>query len=384
MNLTRVLALTFFGFTTITTVRLAFAEWAGVGESSSEYYEHLAELDPAPARAALGHAVEANPRSSSAWIALGLAAEREGDFPEAERSLLQAARVDRQYLPAWTLASFYFRRNNAPAFWPWAQRAAALSHDDVQALLKLCDLLEPQLQPGEVLDRLGESPRLERAYLDFLIRENRLGSAQQVARRILVAHAPIDTPRLMDFTDRQLHAGHVPAALEIWNALAAARLFRFSPIGPSMPLTNGDLNSAPTGEGFDWRLPPAEGLNAEWHDSRLTFYFSGTQPETCAVLEQFLALDSRRYRLGVKYARSYRLRFEYSSAGMPSPTGMRWTLDSDEGSTLPPSETWRPAEWIFTGYPESTGRLRLVYQREPGTTRAEGRFEIRNLKLEAL
>ncbi len=333
----------------------------------------MAELDPAHARAALHHAIEVNPRSSSAWIALGLAAEHEGDFPEAERSLLQAARVDRQYLPAWTLANFYFRRDNAHAFWPWAQRAAALSYNDLRSLLKLCDLLESR--PGEVLERLGESPRLDRAYLDFLIRENRHADAQQVARKMLALRAPVDTPRLVDFTDRQLRAGHVPAALEIWNTLAAARLIRFSPIASSRPLTNGELKSAPTGAGFDWRLSSAEGMSAEWRDSRLTFFFSGTQPEACTVLEEFVALDSRGYRLS----------FEYSSGGMPSPTGIRWALNTVEGPALAPSETWRPAEWIFTSPPDSTPSvLRLVYRREPGTIRAQGQFDIRNLRLEAL
>jgi tetratricopeptide (TPR) repeat protein len=82
----------------------------------AEFEQIRAELDPGRARQALDRAVGANPRSSAAWIELGLLEEADDDFPAAECSLRQAERIDHQYLPAWTLANFYFRRADHAQF----------------------------------------------------------------------------------------------------------------------------------------------------------------------------------------------------------------------------------------------------------------------------
>ena len=121
-------------------------------------------------------------RSSAALIDAGLLAEESGDYASAEHSLLEAARIDRQHLPAWSLANFYLRRGDAASFWTWARRAAALSYHEPTLLLRLCDELESR--PAVVLERIGDTPRIHRAYLDFLIGRNRLSDAQEVARRM--------------------------------------------------------------------------------------------------------------------------------------------------------------------------------------------------------
>jgi len=124
----------------------------------------------------------ARPHSSAALIDAGLLAEEAGDYAGAEGSLLEAARIDRQHLPAWSLANFYFRRGDPASFWTWARRAAVLSYHEPTLLLRLCDELEPR--PAVVLERIGDTPRMHRAYLDFLIGRNRLSDAQEVARRM--------------------------------------------------------------------------------------------------------------------------------------------------------------------------------------------------------
>jgi hypothetical protein len=314
-------------------------------------------------QAIVGVPSDAPPRLSAAWIARGLAAEAEGKFVEAEGALLEAARVDRQYLPAWTLANFYFRRENQNSFWPWAQRAAALRDHELPPLLKLCDLMDSR----RVLDRLGDSPHLERAYLDFLIREGRLEDAQSAARRMLDRGDTADTARLLDLTDRQIYAGHGPAALEVWDQLAENRLIPFAPIDRRHPLTNGDLEVLPMGQGFDWRLLAA----GEWRKPGLRFSFSEGTPS--GLMEQFVFLDGPRWRL----------RFEYWTAGMPSPTGIRWALGANEGSPLLPAAAWRESESVW---PVAAGlhRLILLYRREPGTIPARGQLEVRNMRLEVL
>jgi tetratricopeptide (TPR) repeat protein len=369
----------FFGWAAFEAIRLAVAETAfredtpqavkravaiQGGTPSAEFEEHLAELDVADARGSLERAVAMNSRSSGAWMSLGILEDSAGDPASAERFLLKAARVDRQYLPAWTLTNFYFRRGNRELFWEWANRAAALTYDEFPPLLSLCDQFEPD--PARMLAHLGDVRRLRPPYLAFLISENRLDAAQQVARAMSEDRA--NDPYLINLADRQLGAGNIDAAIELWNVASG-----LGPIGPSSGsiLTNGNLARVPLNLGFDWRLGQAEGVASNWRPSELIFNLSGSQPETCVLLEQTICLVPGHFRL----------RFDYMTRDAPS-AGIRWSLDKVEGPVLEPSERWREGEFAV---PRTRGlaHLKLFYRREPGTTRAEGRIEIRNVRLEA-
>lgn len=375
--------LVFFGFAGSLAAGLATAElvferdtvdavrWAA-SMNNTAYRQRWAELEPARAEEALRGALSADPRASAVWIELGLRAERSGDWREATQDLAQAARVDRQYLPAWTLANYSFRRGDAAGFWPAAARAAALAYDDLRPLLELCDRMEPDA--GIALARLGPSARLERAYLDLLIGKNRLEAAQTVARSMLARPGPENTARLTDFADRLIAAGRETPALEIWNGLG-----KFAILDPAhgAVLTNGGFATAPSGAGFDWRITAPPGLPGRWNPSRMSFSFSGSEPEDCALLEQWAPLAVRRYRLG----------FEYQTAGMPQPTGLRWAITPRDGAGyrsqgFDSAPTWQEGRWSFASGQAGLARVRLLYRREPGTTRAEGRLELRHVGLE--
>jgi tetratricopeptide (TPR) repeat protein len=159
---------------------------------------HLARFESAPEE--LRTAVRLNPRLSSAWIHLGLDAEADGNLQDAETELLRAARVDHLYLPAWTLANFYFRRSDAPKFWLWAKQAAKLTYDDYRPLLRLADALDTS--PSRVATRLGDGEPLLRAYLDLLINAHRLDAAREVAGLLAARHDPADRDRLAAFAER--------------------------------------------------------------------------------------------------------------------------------------------------------------------------------------
>jgi tetratricopeptide (TPR) repeat protein len=368
----------FFACATVAAIRLAAAETIAHQDTpeavaraialqwpapEAELEQTLAELDPEHAREALGRATGANPQSSAAWIALGLLEETRGVPSLAERSLVEAARVDHEYLPAWTLANFYFRQAKRDQFWGWAERAAALTHDDFRPLLRLCDQFEPD--PTRMLAHFGDVRRLRAPYLDFLIGENRLDAAQQVARGMLDDRA--NDPHLIDLADRQLRAENAAAAIELWNAASG-----FPPIEPlaGRILTNGDLARAPLNLGFDWRVAQTDGVAQSWRPSELIFTFSGSQPEACVLLEQMVCLVPGRFHL----------RFEYLTSDA-SPTGVHWSLDNNEGPQIEPRSQWTEGAFDL---PRARGLrdLRLIYRREPGTTRTEGRIELRNLRLE--
>jgi hypothetical protein len=341
------------------------------------YFERLAELDGDRASDFLDAALRANTRQSSIWIAKGLAEERAKAPAAAERDLLQAAFFDHQYLPAWTLANFYFRQNRPAGFWVWARRAAALTYDDFRPLLALAQAMEAD--PRVALEDLGggeASPlraRLLDSDLDYLVEQSRLGEAQQVARLLLARKSPADTARLLEFDQRQIQAGHARDALEVWNGVWN------DPDGSAG--ANGDLTRAPSGIAFDWRLNRSEGFSSAWQPGELTFDLSGQQLESCALLERVVALDP---------SRRYRLRFEYVTSGLASPTGLAWELDGEPARSLPPASAWQAGEAVLALRPSPAvdrlrlAKLRLLYRREPGTIRAPGEIQLRHVSLEAL
>jgi len=366
----------FFGLVALTAVRLGVAETIfredtaeaikraiAIAGPVAAYEERLAEVDAAAGRQALELAVAANPRASGAWIELGLIEEGDGEFAAAERSLLEAAAVDHQYLPAWTLANFYFRRANREKFWVWADRAASLTYDDFRPLLRLCG--EFEADPNRMLAHFKDLRRMQPRYLDFLIAGGRLDAAEQVAKGMWNDRA--NDPLLIDLADREVRAGNAIPAIELWNAASG-----FRPIDPSQGriLTNGDLARAPLNLGFDWRLVETVGVAETWRPSELVFTFSGSEPEACAVLEQIIYFVPRHFRL----------RFDYLT-GAVAPSGVRWALDNSAGAPLQARGSWSEGSFDI---PRTRGlaHLRLVYQREPGTTRTQGRIEFRNLRLE--
>ena len=95
------------------------------------------EYEGGDSRPLLEEIARLNPDSSAPRIRLGLDAEVRGDLAGAERWLLEAARVDRQYEPRWTLANFYFRQRKLDRFWKWIRSALEVSYGDRTAAFDL-------------------------------------------------------------------------------------------------------------------------------------------------------------------------------------------------------------------------------------------------------
>jgi tetratricopeptide (TPR) repeat protein len=232
----------------------------------------------------LREAVRVNPRSTSARIRLGLAQESAGEHAAAERSLLEAARFDRQHLPAWTAANYYFRRDRHEEFWAWASLAAERTYDDFRPLLRLMDTV--QAHPAAVLARIhaGRNQQaLERAYMRYLVAERRLDDAEWIAARL--AAEPFNRASIADLVDRDLHAGRIANALQLWNRIDS----NLDPLRDRI-LTNGDFETRPSGVAFDWHLRSCEGATSRWSPRRVEFEFTGAQPDHCVLLEQTIPI----------------------------------------------------------------------------------------------
>jgi hypothetical protein len=345
---------------------------------NASYSQRLADLAPGGEAQFLAKALEVNPRLTSARIALGLLQERSGTFASAEKTLLQAAHYDRQYLPAWTLANFYFRRANVDSFWQWARSAAQLNYDNPRPLLRLASLGEHD--PVIVLDRLQGGDNLPYAYLDYLIGAGRLDAAQALVPGLLGAKV-VRKNQLLDLTTRQLQAGNVSWALKTWNALCGV-----APTCASLDPEHGPLLSAgfetPAGlegmdsVGFHPSLLSSPGITAAGNPQETIFSFDGSQPDVGPLFEQPVPAPRRG-------GKRYRLQYEYKS----SATGAHWSMAGFDSAVLSPQQDWKRGEWTVLPAPEA-GRddlrvlkLRLVYRREPGTIPAQGELRLRNLQL---
>jgi hypothetical protein len=355
--------------------------------SQAVYHFRLGVLtaDKYPARsiAALQRAVALNPSDAASWIELGLRLERNGKADAAERCLLRAAEVDRQYLPRWTLANFYFRRNDTEKFWTWARSSAEMVYGDAAPLFRLCGQV---LEDGRLIERLGiVRPEVRVDYLAYLLGHGRPEAIMPAVRKVMEQDRKEDVPVLLAACDRLLDERRVQEAVEVWNGLAQRRNIPSGTVdtegGPI--LTNGAFAAAPSSHGFDWRLPATDGVSAsgEENPTGLRLTFSGSQPENCEVLAQFLPVREKT---------SYELKFTYRTSGIGPGTGLRWRVMEASGGVLAEGDSLSSEEQkedrisFRTPAGRRLARIALEYRRAAGTTRAAGFVALRHVDVRSV
>jgi tetratricopeptide (TPR) repeat protein len=349
--------------------RLAVADWffrantsasvakaAAIDPDNAAYHAWLAEIEEHDGRdptAELETAARLNPSDSAVRIRLGLRAESQRDFASAEKYLLEAAQIDKLFAPRWTIANYYFRTGESDKFWPWAGQALEMGYGDLRPLFELCWRVnkQPHILPRQHAV-LGQ-------YLSFLMAQDHLEAAGPVADRFLDQPEPSDTAVVLNYCDRLIERQSIAAAVDVWNKLCARKLVPFPALNPDrgLALTNGDFRFVPLQQGFDWRTTqdPEISVTRAQSPPELRFHLSGKQPEHCELLSQFVPLAA---------GRRYSFRFEYKTAI----SGLSW------GATLLPADDWKRQEVSLS----SPGKLALLYDRAPGSTRAEGEIWLRN------
>jgi len=321
------------------------------------------DYDGADSRALTEKIAALNPYSSAPRIKLGLAAEVLGRRASAERWLLDAAAVDRQFEPRWTLANFYFRGDAQDDFWKWIRLALEVSYGDRTPAFDLCWRLSADAE--EILKRaIPERREVTAAYLVYLSQTKRLEAVTAVARRLAAYHDESDLPLLYGASDQLIEAGS-RAALEVWKLTGQS-----APAG----VFNGDFAATPLNHGFDWRLmewPGVTHVNLSAPAGH-RIALNGQQPESCPLLRQVLSVAA---------GRRYVLRWETRTVGIKSPSGLEWRV-AGQHSALLPSEDWTAGEVTLVAG-DWFADLALVYQRPVGEPRAEGNVELRHVRMEA-
>ena len=343
---------------------------------SAEYQVRLADLRRASGLAFtsnLAAAVRSRRADSRLWIQLGLAEEQDGDFKSAETSLLRGATLGRDYETRWTLTNFYFRRADRDQAVLWA--CAVLSIPGVEAGPVFSLLANFPAKPDCILsDRFSgpESARL--GYLQWLISKSELDAASPVADLLSRKRYPESVLPLLDYCDRLLFAGKGRLAARLWNSMSNQDLVS-APIPAIGAVTDDGLRLADPPHGFAWRTLPVPGAGFLPLHPGLQISLSGTQPDSCELLFQWVLLEP-----GPAHA----LRYRYASSGIGIGSGLHWKITAPSGLNGPGISVRDPEtdfhdhgatedSVYFNGPPGgSLIHVALVYERAPLSVPARG------------
>jgi len=354
----------------------------GNGAYAAQLADELYASDPMEAKSLLQKAVRLNRFDAASWIQLGLLCESGNDLPQAEESLLQAARVDATFLPSWSLANFYFRHQQADRFWNWAQKAAQMAPDDATPLFRLAWYASPSA--AEIENRLQmKRPAVEAQLVNFLMTQGDPLAVSQAASHLLAAGAADSTEVLLGACDWLLAQKRPDLALGLWNGLAS-RISYPAPGGESL-ITNSSFGRPPTSHGFDWHVTAVEGVSSYLNvdPNALGFEFSGEEPDGFTLLAQTVP---------VRAGKAYALAVDYRSNGIAPGSGLSFAVSDERTGTVlartaslssdQGGEQGGQAYACFTA-PDGAAfiRLSLHYQRQPGTVRVEGKLGLKEVRL---
>jgi hypothetical protein len=347
-----------------------------VAPDSSEYYMRLALFDRDHARELLTTSRLLDRYNAQADIELGLQYETEGDYVQAEQMLLEAFAVDHTYLPRWSLANYYFRRDNMPEFWAWARSAASMPSDDIGPLFELCWRVAPD--PDKVAAALlGDKPEPIRQFLGFLLAKDQLSAVAKIAPRLArFGDSETDRSLLFSVVNRLVAANDAAASSALWHSLVAQHWV----VADSTVPNNAAFARDPLPVSFDWSLPEYQGLHSWPGASGLEVEFTGSQPEDCTVAEQALALTPGNYTMA----------YSYHTKDIPPGTGLRWqVVDAEANMVLAESpdlssDVPTSSETAFSVPPSAPLlKLRLSYRRTIGTPRISGMLVVLSTQIQA-
>jgi tetratricopeptide (TPR) repeat protein len=370
------------------STRLAMRLMPANAAYPAQLAEELYASDPPGAELLLQKAVKLNRYDAASWIQLGLLSEAGNDLPQAEKSLLQAASADSTFLPSWSLANFYFRRQNAARFWYWAKRAAQMVPDDATALFRLAWYLNPNAH--EIENRLQmKRPVVEGQFVNFLLTQGDPEAVTEAASHLLRTSNKESTETLLGACDWLLEHKRPDLALGLWNGLATR--ISYPSLEADSPVTNSDFGKSPLSHGFDWHPQTVEGVSSflNTNPNALGFEFSGEEPDSFLLLSQTAPVHAQE---------NYALTVDYGTSGIPPGSGLAWQVtDEQTGAVLSRTtslslghggerggEQGGIATTCFTT-PANVAfvNLSLLYQRQPGTVRVEGKLALKGVRLSA-
>lgn len=346
------------------------------------YLARLSSYEPDRRTELLKRAAALDPFSAQVWLQLGFDAEfHHLDFTGAEKYYLRAASVSHLFLPRWTLANFYFRRQNKPAFLQWAHAALEITPYTADPIFTEMWLLDSD--HGRLDAELPDRPGILVQYLSFLMNARQFESVPLIIER-LVSLVPAESAPAFGLhdvigpeLDGLIGAGYIAESLRAWRALSDRQWIPFSTPTPDRPLTNGDF--APIyGHGFDWSVVNNGGASSSQpRNSRgIDIELTGYQPESCELLHQWIPVAA---------SRRYRMQWKAESNGLTNPAGLIWRIRAGSADLRSPDLLSNHASgWEFQA-PSKTeiASMSLEFQRPLGYTKSSGSLRLESVTIEA-
>ena len=338
----------------------------------------------------LRRAARLNPFSSEVLMTLGLHEEFEGNPVAAERELTQAARIDHQFKPAWTLANFYTRRSEPGKAWAMIERIFALEPlgFDLTPVFDLCWRIAGD-DPGRILSLIPKNGPEPVQYLAYLVSTNRADAALQVWPGALgsmrQADSSGDPETLKGFPDYLMGAGRVAEGVRVWNQLVESGMIQSGHLDPAKGDSIADPEfKYPAGAGFSWHVGEFNGVSANIYGGALHLELSDDEPESFRVLSAMVPLlPDRHYRLlwtvdksGLRDSRDPGFRFRITQGSVTQDCPPLLTSQGCDFSSTPFSSTPRDRM--------SSASLTLEYTRALGTTRLSGTLAVSAVRLEVM
>lgn len=313
--------------------------------------------------------------NAEADIKLGLQYEAAGNYAAAQQSLLHACSVDHSYLPRWTLANYYLRREDWPDFWKWARSAAEMPSGDIGALFALCWRVTPD--PAQITAQIANNkPSFLRPYIGFLMSKRQTTAAAFMASR-LARHGSADSDQstLLSVINCLAGDGDAGQAVSLWHLLIQRHWIVEDATLPN----NAEFAREPLPVVFDWQIPQSSGLHSVVGSSGLETVFSGNEQGQCTIANQMVAVSPG----------DYSLRYTYQTTGIPPGSGLRWEiLNADTKVVLGQSSSLSSEEGTQTSFNFSVPAsaplidLRLAYQSSLGTSRISGTLTMQSTRIE--
>ncbi len=364
------------------STRLAM-RWMPVdGAYPAQLADEIYAIDPASAKSLLQRAVRLNRYDASSWIQLALLSEAGDDLPGAEEALLQAASVNATFLPSWSLANFYFRRENTARFWYWAQKAATMDPDDAAPLFRLAWYVSPNA--GEIASRLQiRRPLVAVQFVNFLMAQGDAKGVTEAASHLLTANSEDNARTLLGVCDWLIANKRPDLALPLWNGLVTRGQLAYAPLAADSAdaVTNGRFGKSPISRGFDWHLETVEGVSSFLNTgpNALGFEFSGDEPDGFVLMDQTAPVQARK---------DYALAVHYATTGIAPGSGLEWSVTDDRSGAVlarTGSLSAEPGGVAYACFTAPDGaafaHLSLLYQRQPGTVRVEGKLTLSEVRL---
>ena len=312
----------------------------------------------------------ADPLEAHLFIDLGLETERAGDFDTARRYLLEAARLSNEFLPPWTLANYYFRRDNMPECVKWLRRAIEIGTADMRPAFRLLSLAG--VSSSEMANTLPRTRHVFIPLLDWAVSDGRMDLVHEVGP-VVVRQWPHAQPHSLLRYCALLAVSSASdrlQAADVWNTLVADGVLAQTSIFPATAprVVDSGFTDTSGSLAFGWRLNTVEGIIPVNYSKGLRLEFEGTEPDRWPVLMQVLSL-----RPGASYV----VRCSYQSSGLPASSGLFWRVeDPDTYADLTQTtgflnDAQHSVDTKFT----ATGRfarLVLTYVRPPGTVKIAG------------